>query len=62
MKNAIQENPFKVVEIVKFGMIFGFGVKELETGKIIYEFDCDQKDKAESKCELKNLLALNNSK
>lgn len=51
-----QEKPYKVVEIVKFGMLFGYGVKDLETGKIIFEYDETEKHLAESKCELKNAI------
>jgi hypothetical protein len=51
-----QEKPFKVVEIVKFGMIFGYAVKEIESGKIIYDYSDNEKHLAELKCELKNSL------
>ena len=51
-----QEKPFKVVEIQKFGMIFGYGVKEIESGKIIYDYSDNEKHLAELKCELKNSL------
>jgi hypothetical protein len=51
-----QEKPYKVVEIVKFGMLFGYGVKDLEAGKIIFEYDETEKHLAESKCELKNAI------
>jgi hypothetical protein len=56
MENTTQEKPFKVIELVKFGMLFGYGVKEIESGKIIFEFDELEKHLAESKCDLKNAL------
>ena len=51
-----QEKPFQVVEIVKFGMIFGYGVKEVQSGKMIYTYSDDEKYLAESKCNFKNAL------
>jgi hypothetical protein len=51
-----QNKPYKVVEIVKFGMLFGYGVKELESGKIILEYSEEEKNLAETKCELKNAI------
>jgi hypothetical protein len=47
---------FKVQEVCKFGMLFGYRV--FDTVKKIalpYEFDCDEKHKAESRCERSNL-------
>lgn len=51
-----QTQPYKVIEVVKFGMLFGYAVKEVSTGKTIAEFDETEKHKAQSKCELKNAL------
>ena len=51
------ENRFIVREVVKFGLLFGYVVydnKEKET--LPYEFNEDEKQRAESKAALKNAL------
>lgn len=52
-----QIKPYKVIEVVKFGMLFGYAVKNTSTGQVIAEYDETEKHKADSKAELKNALA-----
>jgi hypothetical protein len=55
--NVVQE-PYVVVEIVKFGLLCGYKIKDTRNGRYLpYEFDDSQKHEAERKCELKNALA-----
>jgi hypothetical protein len=54
MKTATER--FKVQEVIKFGMLFGYRVWDtVEKTALPYEFDCDEKHKAESRCERSNL-------
>jgi hypothetical protein len=49
---------FIVKEVIKFGMLFGYVVFDtLENKKTAFEFDEDEKYKAESKAALKNALS-----
>lgn len=47
---------YKVVEIVKFGMLFGYAVKNISNNQIIAEYSEEERWKADSKDELKNAL------
>ena len=48
---------FAVEKIVRFGLLFGYKVVEVATGETIREYNEDEKHMADSRCELKNLLA-----
>jgi hypothetical protein len=48
---------FIVTEIVRFGLLFGYAVVEVASGKTIRQYDEDEKYLADSRCELKNLLS-----
>jgi hypothetical protein len=51
------EMRFKVKEVIKFGMLFGYIVFDTkENKKTPFEYDEDEKWRAESKCELLNAL------
>lgn len=52
-----ENKPYKVIQLVKFGMLFGYAVKNTSTGQVIAEYDETEKHKADSKAELKNALA-----
>ena len=48
---------FIVKEVCKFGMLFGYRVFDtLENTYLPFEFDEDEKHRAESRCELSNAL------
>jgi hypothetical protein len=51
-----QPERFKVVQLIKFGMLIGYGVKDIVEGKIIASYEEEDKYRAESKCRLKNAL------
>ncbi len=62
-EDLVEEKPTEVIapkryvvkEIVKFGMLFGYAVYDTKEGKKTpYEYDEDDKWRAESKCELLN--------
>jgi hypothetical protein len=48
---------FIVKEVCKFGMLFGYRVFDtIENTYLPFEFDEDEKHRAESRCELSNAL------
>ena len=48
---------FIVKEVYKFGMLFGYRVFDtVENVNLPYEFDEDEKHRAETRCELSNTL------
>lgn len=48
---------FKVKEVYKFGMLFGYKVYDtIEKVNLPFDFDEEQKEEAETKAELKNAL------
>lgn len=48
---------FEVKEIIKFGMLFGYVVYDNQNNKkTVFEYDEDDKYKAESRAELMNAL------
>tara|TARA_B110000014_G_scaffold231668_1_gene193872 strand:+ start:167 stop:340 length:174 start_codon:yes stop_codon:yes gene_type:complete len=52
-----QTERFTVKQIVKFGMLFGYRVYDnLNKKSTAYEYEEDEKYKADSKCELLNAL------
>jgi hypothetical protein len=49
---------FIVIEIIKFGMLFGYSVYDRqEKEELPYEFSCEEFHKAKSKAELNNVLS-----
>ena len=53
----VQEERFTVKQIVKFGMLFGYRVYDnLNKKSTVYEYEEDEKYRADSKCELLNAL------
>ena len=49
---------FIVKEVYKFGMLFGYKIYDtIENDSLPYDFNEDEKEQAETKCELKNALS-----